>query len=177
MRQPVWQRAAAFAARGHEHQHRDDGKTPYFSHPARVATTLCVVFGCTDEDAIAAAYLHDTMENTDEGYDALKDEFGGRIADLVVALTKNMMLPKRAREKEYLDRLAKADWRARLIKLADQYDNYADTLTGEKEGTGEEARKCKEIIGLTKQDATKHPEIRRAVAALKKLTRCRKFKS
>jgi len=61
MKQPVWQKAASFAARMHEHQKRDDEKTPYFSHPARVAMAVSHIFGCTDDDTIAAAYLHDTL--------------------------------------------------------------------------------------------------------------------
>jgi len=115
MHQPVWQKAAAFASRWHKHDTRDDGKTPYFSHPARVAMTVTHLFGCQDEAAVAAAYLHDVMENTDEGYDDLDEHFGPEIADLVVALTKNMMLPSKERESEYEVRLHKADWRARLI--------------------------------------------------------------
>jgi len=77
--------------------------------------TVCSSFGCTDGAAVAAAYLHDVMENTDEGYDDLEEKFGREIADLVVALTKNMMLPGPEREREYVRRLAEADWRARLI--------------------------------------------------------------
>ena len=131
--------------------------------------TVSQLFGCTDEGAIAAAFLHDTMENTDEGYDDMEQRFGAEVADLVVALTKNMMLPSHEREREYLQRLAKADWRARLVKLADEYDNYSDTLSGLKEGSGEEVQKAKEIIGLAKSDASEHPETERAIALLKKL--------
>jgi hypothetical protein len=40
-----------------------------------------------------------------------------------------MRLPEDEREREYDARLAKADWRVHLVKLADQYDNLADTLT------------------------------------------------
>src|SRR5262245_48219632 len=101
MHQPLWQKAASFASRMHEHECRDDDKTPYFSHPARVAMTVRHLFDCNDDQTIAAAFLHDTIENTDEGYDDLKEHFGADVADMVVALTKNMMLPSAEREKEY----------------------------------------------------------------------------
>lgn len=169
MRQPLWHKAAAYAARLHEHEKRDDGKTPYFAHPARVALTLRHVFGCDDEEAMAAAFLHDTMENTDEGYDDLEERFGKTVADMVAALTKNMTLPSREREKEYLERLAGADWRARLVKLADQYDNYADALTGEKDGAAKEAGKARRVMALAEHDARAHGETARALKLLKKL--------
>jgi (p)ppGpp synthase/HD superfamily hydrolase len=169
MRQPVWQRAAAFAARMHTHDTRDDEETPYFSHPARVAMTVSCIFEHGDDATIAAAYLHDVMENTDEGYDQLAEEFGAEIADMVVALTKNMMLPREERDEEYMQRLSKADWRARLVKLADQYDNMCDAMTGMKEDPQDERKKCKKILRLARADAKEHPETRRAIAALEKL--------
>jgi (p)ppGpp synthase/HD superfamily hydrolase len=169
MHQALWQTAAAYAAQLHEHEKRDDEKTPYFSHPARVAMTLRHLFTCDDDAALAAAFLHDTMENTDEGYDALERRFGEVVADMVVALTKNMMLPFQQREKEYMERLAKADWRARLVKLADMYDNMTDALAGKKDGVQEEAAKCRDIMALTKADAKRHEETARALRLLKKL--------
>jgi (p)ppGpp synthase/HD superfamily hydrolase len=114
------------------------------------------------------------MENTDEGHDQLEGEFGPDIADLVVALTKNMMLPSKSREKDYEDRLAKANWRARLVKLADEYDNLTDTLTGQKDGNGEERKKAKRIIALAESDAEKHPETKRAIDALSRLLKVKK---
>ncbi len=160
----------------HKYECRDDDETPYFSHPARVAMTVAHLFGCDDDDAIAAAFLHDTMEDTDEGYDDLEEHFGADVADMVVALTKNMMLPSAEREKEYLKRLKKADWRVRLIKLADEYDNYTDTLTGLKEGTGQEMRKSKEIIALAKSDGRTDPESARAIGLLQKLLKKRRLR-
>jgi len=166
MRPPLWQQAASFAARCHEHQYRDDGETPYFSHPARVAMIVAQLFGCTDEAAIAVAFLHDTIENSDLGYDDLKADFGTDVAAMVVALTKNKMLSDAEGERDYLDRLARADWRVRLIKLADQYDNYADTLTGLKHGSARQRQKAKMIITLATPDVPKHAPTRRAVGLL-----------
>lgn len=174
MRLRTWQKAAAFAACSHQSEFRDDGSTPYFSHPARVALIVAHLFRCDDDAAVSAALLHDVLENTDEGYDHLEDRFGKEIADLVVALTKNMMLPRKKRDKDYRKRLRKADWRARLIKLADQYDNVCDALTGRKNGLKREQTKARDILRLAKGDRRKHPESARGVALLGKLLKSRK---
>ena len=126
MPNPLFQEAVAFAARAHRHQLRKDGKTPYVSHVVRVALTVTQVFGCDDETVLCAALLHDTIEDTTTDYDDLAERFGKPITDCVAALTKNMSLPEDAREDEYDRRIAKATWRARLVKLADVYDNFCD---------------------------------------------------
>src|SRR5690606_27204570 len=117
------------AARAHQGQTRKDGLTPYFSHSVRVALTLRQTFGCDDPIALAAAILHDTIEDTPADYDDIAEGFGSEIAGIVAALTKNMILPESEREPEYDARLSQADWRARLIKLADVYDNLSDMHT------------------------------------------------
>lgn len=122
----LWQQAASFAAWKHRHQLRKDGRTPYAAHPFRVAATVQTVFGCTDPVAIAAALLHDTIEDTLTDYDELHEKFGEPVADIVSSLTKNMALPDARREADYDGRLMGADWRARLIKLADVFDNSCD---------------------------------------------------
>jgi guanosine-3',5'-bis(diphosphate) 3'-pyrophosphohydrolase len=125
---PLWQRAASFAARAHRNQTRKDGGTPYFAHPVRVALTVRDVFGCDDPVCLAAALLHDTIEDTTTDSDDLAEQFGHEVADIVAAVTKNGALPEVQREASYDSGLARADWRARLIKLADVYDNFCDAV-------------------------------------------------
>ncbi len=88
----LWQQASAFAARAHRHQLRRDGRTPYYSHCARVAMTVALKFGCTNDRVLAAALLHDVVEDTDTDYDDLLKRFGPEVADLVAAMTKDMRL-------------------------------------------------------------------------------------
>lgn len=166
MKPHLWQRAAAFAARAHEHQRRKDGRTPYFSHCARVAITLTTVFGCDDEAAIAAALLHDTIEDTTVDYDDVEHEFGAVVARCVAALTKNMILPEAAREKDYDRRLRDADWRARLIKLADAYDNFMDAGARGPDKVRKARRTCQRAIALAKPDNSARPATRQAIKAL-----------
>jgi len=88
--------------------------------------TLRVVFGCDDEVALCAALLHDTIEDTATDYDDIHRRFGKEVADCVAATTKNMLLIKKEREPEYDRRLAESTWQARIVKLADVYDNGID---------------------------------------------------
>ncbi len=125
----LWQQASAFAARAHRHQLRRDGRTPYYSHCVRVAMTVALKFGCTNDRVLAAALLHDTIEDTDTDYDDLLKRFGPEVADLVAAMTKDMRLVESQREPAYDAQLADGPWEARLIKLADVYDNLSDAET------------------------------------------------
>ena len=123
---PLWQEASAFAARAHRNHVRKDERTPYFSHPARVALTLAARFGVTDETVLAAALLHDVIEDTTADYDDLQERFGKEVAEIVSFLSKDARLAEPQREPAYDERLRDAPWQARLIKLADVYDNLCD---------------------------------------------------
>jgi guanosine-3',5'-bis(diphosphate) 3'-pyrophosphohydrolase len=163
------QRAASFAARAHQHQLRKDGHTPYIAHPLRVALILQHTFHCHDHDAIAAALLHDTIEDCKVDHDDIHDQFGPSVAALVVALTKNMLLREEEREHDYDARLAAADWRARLIKLADTYDNYTDTAGISPAMKDRATKRAHRAINLASADAAAHPESARAIEALQAL--------
>lgn len=125
----LWQQASAFAARAHRHQVRRDGQTPYFSHCVRVALTVALKFSCTDDTVLAAALLHDVIEDTQADYDDVLQHFGSEVAEMVAALSKDMRLVESEREPAYDAQLAEAPWQARLIKLADVYDNFTDAET------------------------------------------------
>ncbi|MHC5007832.1 MAG: HD domain-containing protein [Planctomycetota bacterium] len=119
--------AAAKAARAHRnHTRKDKKRTPYFSHPARVALTVAAKFKHTSETVLAAALLHDVLEDTRVDYDDLLEEFNQEIADIVVVLSKDTRKVEPDREDEYYKKLAGASWRIKLIKLADVYDNLSD---------------------------------------------------
>ena len=170
---PMWQKAASFAARAHTGQLRKDGATPYVAHVFRVAMTVRDLFGCDDPVALVAALLHDTIEDTTTDYDDLREAFGADVADLVAALTKNAALPEEEREPEYDARLAAADWRARLIKLADTYDNLSDTLVhqGQPEYPKLEKAigKARRALELARADAAWNPTMARAMAMVHEL--------
>lgn len=169
----VWQRAVIFAQRAHRHQTRDDGVTPYASHVLRVALTVRHVFGCDDELALVSAILHDTIEDTPTDFDDIAEQFGPDIAVCVAALTKNMLLPEGEREVEYGRRLGAAPWQARLVKLADVFDNLSDlTHPDAPRPSAERLRKmlakCAQAINLARADESR-PHVARAIAAVESL--------
>lgn len=149
----LWRDAASFAAVAHRHQVRKDGVTPYVAHVFRVAMIVRDLFGCDDPVCLAAALLHDVIEDTGADYDELEEQFGREVAECVAALTKNMALPERDREAEYDARLAAADWRARLVKLADQYDNLCDVRGGDVAFGVRAMRRAERALKLAEPDS------------------------
>jgi (p)ppGpp synthase/HD superfamily hydrolase len=119
--------AVAFAARAHRGQLRKDGQTPYVSHVFRVCLVLRHVFGIDDRQALAAAALHDTVEDTQTDFDDLKEQFGAEVAGWVAALSKDKRLPEPEREAAYVEQLVRAPGSVKLAKLADIFDNLMDT--------------------------------------------------
>ena len=118
--------AAAFAARAHRHQTRKDGHTPYVSHVFRVCLVVRHVFGFDDPQMLAAALLHDTIEDTNTDCDDIIERFGPEVAGWVAVLTKDMRLLHDEREEKYAEGLRKAPWKVKALKLADIYDNLGD---------------------------------------------------
>lgn len=78
-------KAKMFAFKKHEGQTYDDGK-PFIVHPEAVAEIISLV-APNDENLIAAAWLHDTIEDTATTHEELMREFNKDIADLVSEVT------------------------------------------------------------------------------------------
>lgn len=120
-----------FATKAHSGQTRSGGE-PYIGHPVRVAQTIEKYKKSHNIDAlIAAAYLHDTIEDTDTTHEALHDLFGGLVASLVLELTSDLEEIKRVGKKEYLAKKMAHDMSSYglVIKLADRLDNVQDIAT------------------------------------------------
>lgn len=118
--------AISFAARAHRHQLRKDKETPYAAHPFRVCLIVRHVFGIDDPRVLAAAVLHDTIEDTTTDYDDVIERFGPEVASWTAALTKDMRMPEIEREQDYLAHLTSAPWQVAACKLADIFDNMTD---------------------------------------------------
>lgn len=115
-------RAKEFANKAHEGQFRKFSALPYFIHPENVAKNV-LYCGGTDE-MIAAAYLHDTIEDCGIDYSELVDHFGEHVALLVSELTNDRDKLKEMGKKEYLlEKLSILSNEALTIKLCDFYDN------------------------------------------------------
>lgn len=122
-------RAARFAARKHRDQRRKgvDGE-PYINHPLDVAHVLWAEGDVHDPEVIAAALLHDTLEDTQTTLLELRGEFGERIASLVAEATDERSLDWRSRKKLQVSRARTASEGARLVKLADKICNLRSLL-------------------------------------------------
>jgi (p)ppGpp synthase/HD superfamily hydrolase len=119
LRQKAWE----FAQKKHANQNRVGGG-PYAVHPYVVALFL-VARGHEDDELIAAAYLHDTIEDTDTTFEELEKEFGLKVARIVQELTckREEGETHKAKTIRMADGLAHASDEAKLIKLADRLHN------------------------------------------------------
>lgn len=117
-------KARAFAMYAHRSQQRKYTGTPYFWHVHAVATMVFDITG--DEEATAAAYLHDALEDTDVPASLLGELFGQRVLDLVLMVTDVSRKEdgnRAVRKAKDRDHLALADSFGQTIKLADLIDN------------------------------------------------------
>lgn len=121
-------KAAAFAAYKHRDQRRKVGDIPYVNHPLAVARTLAAEGGVDDPVTLAAAMLHDTVEDTATTREELAREFGETIAAVVMEVTDDKTLAKLERKQHQVAHAPHLSSRAKLVKLADKLDNLRDLL-------------------------------------------------
>ena len=120
-------RALQFASEKHKHHRRKGGRdVPYINHPIAVATQLATVGGVTDPAVLAAAILHDTVEDTDATPDELNTLFGADIAGLVAEVTDDPLLTSAQRKLTQEHEAARKSPRAKLIRLSDKTCNVHD---------------------------------------------------
>jgi (p)ppGpp synthase/HD superfamily hydrolase len=127
--------ALARATEAHAGQIRNgSGGLPYIEHPRMVAATLA---GHGFDDAtIAAALLHDVVEDSEATVEDLRAEFGDTIADLVAALSDDESIDSyRERKDEHRGRVVGADGDALAIYAADKLTNMT-TLSSAIEAEG-----------------------------------------
>jgi (p)ppGpp synthase/HD superfamily hydrolase len=116
-------RALAKATEAHAGQTRNgSGGLPYIEHPRMVAATLAARdYG---DATLAAAILHDVVEDSDTTVEELRAEFGDEIADLVAALSDDESIESyRDRKDEHRRRVAEVDGDALAIYAADKLTN------------------------------------------------------
>lgn len=127
-------RAVGFAANKHRDQRRKDKRaSPYINHPIALAEVLWIEGHVRDPAVIAAALLHDTIEDTDTTPEELKGEFGREIADIVEEVTDVKFLKKRSRKMLQVARASRASSQAKLVKLADKICNLRDIVSNPPE--------------------------------------------
>jgi len=122
-------KALSFAANKHRSQFRKGSEPiPYINHPIAVADLIVRTGKIHDEATLAAALLHDTVEDTDTTLDDLEAEFGPEISKLVAELTDDKKLPKEERKRLQIEHAPSLSRRARIVKLADKICNLRDVV-------------------------------------------------
>ncbi len=119
-------RAYEFGAAAHDGQTRKTGE-PYITHPVAVAQELAEMH--LDAEAIAAAILHDTVEDTEASIDEVREKFGEDVALIVDGVSKLDQIQFRSRAEMQAESFRKMmlamieDIRVILVKLADRLHN------------------------------------------------------
>jgi len=119
--------ASAFAAHKHRDQRRKGADaSPYINHPIAVANVLANEAGITDASILAAALLHDTIEDTATTPQELEAAFGAEVASIVLEVTDDKTLPKQERKRLQIEHAAALSKQAKVVKLADKICNVRD---------------------------------------------------
>ena len=122
--------AASFAANKHRLQRRKDADaSPYINHPLSLATILAKEGGVEDAKVIAAALLHDTVEDTDTTIEEIEARYGNRVAGIVAEVTDDKTLDKAERKRLQVLKSASKSPGAKLVKLADKISNLRDLIS------------------------------------------------
>lgn len=133
-------RAVKYALKKHRGLDRDgDHPLPYITHPIDVANKLRYLARETDETVLAAAVLHDVVEESDATLDDVQQRFGAQVRDLVKELTRREPTPEETkgmtadeiwqlRSDLLLDDIRRMSHPAKKIKLADRLSNLEAAL-------------------------------------------------
>ena len=120
-------RAIRFAVDAHAGTERRGKGFPYIVHPLEAMAIVATM--TPDQELLAAAALHDTVEDTDITIDVIKKEFGDRVAALVEAESDKFITGLseeaswRMRKQAAIDRIAAAPREARMVALGDKLSN------------------------------------------------------
>lgn len=120
-------RAIVFAVKAHHDTERRGKGFPYIVHPMEAMEIVATI--TPDQELLAAAALHDTIEDTDVTVEQIRAEFGERIAELVHA--ESDQFPEGVseedswhdRKKAAIDRLSAASHDAKIVAMGDKLSN------------------------------------------------------
>jgi GTP diphosphokinase / guanosine-3',5'-bis(diphosphate) 3'-diphosphatase len=119
--------AAAFAADKHRTLRRKDADaSPSINHPIGLANTLVSEADVQDPVVLAAAFLHDTVEDTETSEAELRAAFGPEVTAVVMEVTDDKSLHKAERKRLQIVHAGELSSRAKLVKLADKICNLRD---------------------------------------------------
>ena len=120
-------RAIVFAVRAHAGTERRGKGFPYIVHPLEAVEIVATM--TADQELLAAAVLHDTVEDTDTTMEQIRAEFGERVAEIVAAESdeahesQDSIENWRKRKQAAIDRLAGASRDTKMVALGDKLSN------------------------------------------------------
>lgn len=123
----VLDKAIVFAVKAHAGTERRGKAFPYIVHPLEAVEIVATM--TTDQELLAAAALHDTVEDTDVTLDDIRREFGDRVAKLVEEESDVFMEGVseadswHERKQAAIDRLSRASRDAKMVALGDKLSN------------------------------------------------------
>lgn len=139
------EKAKEYATEKHKGVTRKFSGEPYINHPAAVAKIVGEHGG--NPEMIAAAWLHDVVEDTDTPLSEIKNLFGSKIASLTDELTNPPSVEKSGNKTEYIaKKMAVMSDKGLTIKLSDRLNNVSDFPTASPKFVRKYAHKTKFIL-------------------------------
>lgn len=123
----ILDRAIEFAVKAHSNTERRGKGFPYIVHPLEAMEIVATM--TPDQELLAAAALHDTIEDTSVTIDDLRREFGDRVATIVEAESDKFLegIPDEAswhqRKQAAIDRIAAAPFESKIVAMGDKLSN------------------------------------------------------
>ena len=133
----LFDKALKFAADAHSGTERRGKGFPYIIHPMEAVAIVATI--TSDPELLAAAVLHDTVEDTDVTFEELRNEFGERVATLVQHETAPLPgdAPWRIRKQAQIDLLASAPRDSKIVAIGDKLSNLR-AIAGDFKQIGDE---------------------------------------
>lgn len=116
-------KAVKFAVEAHQGTERRGKGYPYIIHPMEAAAIVATI--SNDQELLAAAVLHDTVEDTDVTIEQIREQFGDRVAELVQHETAPLDENMTWREKKtvQINQLTNAPYDSKVVALGDKLSN------------------------------------------------------
>ena len=162
---PLINKAKMLAGKAHEGQFRKYSGMPYIVHPIEVATIVQTVEH--SDEMIAAALLHDVVEDTDYSFEDIANEVSPKVSELVKGLT-DVSNPqdgnRKVRKAIDKDHLAEQNAEVQTIKLADVISNSQDIKANDPKFAKVYIEEMKALLEvLTKGDKTLYAKAKEIV--------------
>lgn len=122
----LYERALKVAIRAHDGQTRKHDNTAYVTHPIMVARL--VEQAGFSECAVAAALVHDVLEDTPVSEAELRQELGDEVVDIVTAVSEDTTLPWEERKEAYVRSVVAAGESVWAVSVADKIHNAGDLI-------------------------------------------------